>query len=292
MAQPKTRFVFTWNNYDAVALEAVAKFAETECKYLIYGKETGDSGTPHLQGFFSLKKKQRVTGLKKKGMACHLDGARGTSEQAIEYCKKEGDYTEFGTPPSVTQGNRTDLTEVCDAIKSGQALNQVADAFPEQFVKYGRGLRDLKLALEQPYNHDDVRGLWIYGPPGTGKSHTARTLAPDAYLKPQSKWWDGYAGQHSVILADLDTHALGHYLKIWSDKYACTGETKGGTVHLQHRLFIVTSNYSPTQLFEDPLMAEAVERRFKVHYKDSQDYEITLGTEESRAPAMLIEPQP
>lgn len=43
---------------------------------------------------------------------------------------------------------------------------------------------------------------------------------------------------------DLDFEGgdkLGHYLKIWADKWACTGETKGGTIPLNHHRFIVTS---------------------------------------------------
>jgi hypothetical protein len=55
-------------------------------------------------------------------------------------------------------------------------------------------------------------------------------------------------------------------LKIWADHYACTGETKGGTVPLHHTLFIVTSNYSIEELYGSAgvEMVKAIERRFKV----------------------------
>jgi hypothetical protein len=42
---------------------------------------------------------------------------------------------------------------------------------------------------------DNVRGIWYWGAPGTGKSREARAKYPDAYLKAQNKWWDGYTGQ-------------------------------------------------------------------------------------------------
>lgn len=80
-------------------------------------------------------------------------------------------------------------------------------------------------------------------------------------------------GQSSVIIDDLDTDCLAHYLKIWADKYACTGEVKGGTVPLQHETLIVTSNYEIEQLFKDPIMAAAIRRRFKVIHMD-QPFEI------------------
>jgi hypothetical protein len=45
---------------------------------------------------------------------------------------------------------------------------------------------------------------------------------------------------------------LGHYLKIWADKYPCTGEIKGATVQLKHHRFIVTSNKDIDDLFNKP----------------------------------------
>ncbi len=86
------------------------------------------------------------------------------------------------------------------------------------------------------------------------------------FLKSQSKWWDGYTGQSVVVLDDLDTDTLAHYLKIWADKYACTGETKGGTIPLLHRRFIVTSNVHPEKLFSGQML-EPIMRRFIItHY--------------------------
>ena len=70
-----------------------------------------------------------------------------------------------------------------------------------------------------------------------------------------------------MLLDDMDSNCLGHYLKIWADKYACTGEIKGGTVNLTHRVFIVTSNKSIAQLWpDDPVMATAIKRRFEVEH--------------------------
>lgn len=51
---------------------------------------------------------------------------------------------------------------------------------------------------------------------------------------------------------DLDFNGgqvLGHYMKIWGDKWACTGEVKGGTIPLNHQRIVVTSNYSIQDIF-------------------------------------------
>jgi len=106
------------------------------------------------------------------------------------------------------------------------------------------------------------------GKPGTGKTHFARNhFGNDIFVKAQNKWWDGYKGQKIVVLDDLDIPVLGHYIKIWADKWACSGEIKGATVALQHSHFIITSNYSIQDLWnkdEDFQIREAISRRFQV----------------------------
>lgn len=259
------KWCFTINNWSD---NDVAQMDAVDCKYMIYGKEVGESGTPHLQGFVTFVKNKTLTSLKKLHATAHWERANGTSQQASDYCKKEGDYIERGELS--VQGKRTDLERVTEMVKEGASIQKIAEECPTTYVKFGRGIRDLKLVLEKPYNHDETRGEWYWGPPGTGKSRKARDENPDAYLKAQNKWFDGYNGEDVIILDDLDIAQLGHHLKIWTDRYACTGETKGGTIHLRHKKFIVTSNYSIEQLWpDDQPMQEAIKRRFKVtHFND------------------------
>lgn len=81
----------------------------------------------------------------------------------------------------------------------------------------------------------------------------------------------------------MDSDALAHYLKLWSDKYAVTGEIKGGTTKLSHKWFVVTCNETITELFADkPLvMREAIERRFK-------QIELLEQTDEIKALTALV----
>lgn len=253
---------FTLNNYTDAEYDALL---DLPCTYLVIGKEVGESGTPHLQGYIRFESKKRLTALKKLVVnRIHWEPMKGTSKQASDYCKKDNLYVEKGKLPE--QGKRNDLETAIQLIKGGTDVRRVADQCSEVFVKYGRGLRDLALTLQVPYEHDTVRGLWFVGRPGSGKSAFARTYN-DFYLKAQNKWFDGYGGEETIILDDLDQggKCLGHLLKIWTDRYACTGETKGGTVHLRHKNFIVTSNYRISELFgEDPEMLRAIVRRFVV----------------------------
>lgn len=271
MSKQRSRgWCFTLNNYtDDEVNKLSCTGSDPSVAYLCYGKEVGDSRTPHLQGFLyakTLKSFKQIKVLLSE--RAHVEPQRGTTDQAIDYCFKDGDVTEFGSRPN--QGKRTDLEVATKLILDGVSLSDVAQEHPTVYVKYHRGLRDLKLTVTRPYIRETVCGLWIYGEPGTGKSHYAQSQFPDAYRKAQSKWFDGYAGEKSIILDDLDSGMLCHHLKIWADKWACTGETKGGTVHLMHDTFVVTSNYRIEDLVplkskdeSDDAMISALQRRFK-----------------------------
>ena len=164
MSQSK-RWCFTLNNYTE---DDEKNFLGASYQYLVFGREKGSSGTPHLQGFITFKKNKRLSGVRKLCLRAHWEIARGTSKEASDYCKKDGEFEERGEVP--TQGKRTDLSEAIDVLKK-EGLRAVTESHPEVFVKYSRGLRDLALFLGEPYDHGEVRGVWIHGPPWivTGK---------------------------------------------------------------------------------------------------------------------------
>jgi len=255
------RFCFTLNNYTEAD---IARFVDAVDRlYLIIGKEVGDSGTPHLQGYITFSKNKRLAALRDICGRAHWEQAQGSTDQNIAYCSKDGDFVEYGERPKA--GRRGTFKDAVDMIVAGDSIREVATENPEAYARGGRGLRDLQHILFNPYEHTGVRGYWYCGPPGTGKSHKARTENPGAYIKAQNKWWDGYSGEKVVILEDMDDPCLKHYLKLWADKWQCSGETKGGHVHLQHEKFIVTSNYTIEQLFgENEAMMQAIKRRFQV----------------------------
>lgn len=261
-------YVFTLNNYTE---EEEEKLIQTQGHmYLIYGKEVGEKGTPHLQGFIYFKNQRSFNSVKKLlGTRYHIEKQMGTNQQAIDYCKKEGIYREIGSPPIGQVGKKCTVEERAAKNKRlrDTSLNELVDK-GEISIKEVRALKNARMDLAQEnkeYTHEGVRGEWYVGPPGTGKSHKARSENPGAYIKAQNKWFDGYQGEKVIILDDYDTPTLGHYLKIWTDKWSCSGEIKGGTVNLQHEKFIITSNYRIEEIWEtDITLQEAIKRRFKV----------------------------
>lgn len=56
-------------------------------------------------------------------------------------------------------------------------------------------------------------------------------------------------------------------MKRWADHYKFTAEVKGGATNLRPKRIVVTSNYHPRDIFEDPLVLAAIERRFDIIHK-------------------------
>lgn len=272
MSQSKY-WCFTVNNYTAADEEKIKSLVPDKASYLVYGRERGESGTPHLQGYLELPAKRRlrvVKGLPGLDRA-HLEVRRGSNQEAADYCKKDGDWEELGELSQSRQGRRSDLERVKGLIDGGASMAMVAEECFSSFVRYGNGLRAYKLLKSNPKDLDDVCGLWVYGPPGIGKSHYCRQLADTAnkrlFIKPMNKWWDGYDGEEIVLLDDFDQlgTCLSHYLKIWADKYAFKIEVKGGVCSIRPEQFLITSNYSIEELFPtDQVLQQAITRRFKV----------------------------
>lgn len=84
---------FTLNNY-TVEEENYLRDEGANVEYLIFGKEIGDNGTPHLQGYVVFINRKRMTAVKKWLKRAHWEIKRGSPLEASNYCRKE-DQTPF-----------------------------------------------------------------------------------------------------------------------------------------------------------------------------------------------------
>jgi len=105
---------FTLNNYTDDELEMLRNLVGGHLTtYAVFGKEVGESGTPHLQGYFEFKSRWDLIRLRRWALdRAHYEPRRGTAEEASNYCKKDGDWEQYGTISISNQGicNNTRLT--------------------------------------------------------------------------------------------------------------------------------------------------------------------------------------
>ena len=87
---PARKWCFTFNNYEEGDIDKIIS-SDSSIKYSI-GKETGENGTKHLQGYIEFDVKKRPTSIFKFTNKIHWEVALGTKEQNLIYTQKDGDY--------------------------------------------------------------------------------------------------------------------------------------------------------------------------------------------------------
>lgn len=136
---------FTWNNppegyEDSIRL--MYEDDEKDIEYLVYGREVGESGTFHLQGFVQFgtpiqNDEINTTGPAQRLFQAHWTKARRV-QKAREYCLKDGKFTEHGDF-CMRKGKRTDLDEFKKAVEHGGMTPKIARReYSEVCARYHR----------------------------------------------------------------------------------------------------------------------------------------------------------
>lgn len=248
--------------------------------YVLIAKEAHEDGTPHLHALITAKEKATVTNARFFDVANYhgnYQTARNNGDVRSYIIKYDREYLEKGqflsNAPTEVQGRAME-----NKLLLTKPLPQLVDDGDISIYSY-KSIRESRML----YQLDSIKVpeympkecWWIVGSTGIGKSRYVRTNFPGKfYEKPQNKWWDGYTGQEIVLLDDFDLRGegLGHHLKIWADCYSFTAEIKGGTVRPFLTHFIITSQYTPQQIWcqgtdqskWDTELVKAIERRFKL----------------------------
>lgn len=179
-------FTIFFNKESKEDLEIYKHFAKTDgfsmnissekIQYLVAQLETCPStGKLHIQGYVEFTEKYSMKWIKElfKDNSMHLGPRRGTQEQAIKYCTKI--YTRLDdTQPffygfAKSQGNRSDLDSIVDAIENGMTTKEILHLFRGNALRHigmiERGLyaqhemsvidNVILMRRQYNYNHDD-----------------------------------------------------------------------------------------------------------------------------------------
>lgn len=175
---PAKRWCFTLNNYTAEEYDALVTLFENQeiVEYGIFGREVGQAGTPHLQGFIRLVRKQRLGAVRLlPGLQrAHLEIARGSEQQNRRYCSKEGDVVERGRPYGAAGSGGVERYSAAMAdIGCGMAWIDFRGAYPDLAFKHLNAARSLiaeQRTVERPvpnrlrqWQRDAVEHLALQG---------------------------------------------------------------------------------------------------------------------------------
>lgn len=251
--------------------------------YGVFGKEVGDSGTPHLQGFLEFRNPISFKIVQKLLFAGHIERRKGTSRQASDYCMKEEDFEEWGEISN--QGKRTDLIEIREAVEDGESLRNI---IVNDIAKNFQGIRMSEKILtlfEKPRTKKPIV-KWFYGASGTGKSFTAfkeaRAIEEPYVANDNSIWWDGYDAGHCVIIDDIrqDWKKFSDLIKLL-DENPYKVEVKGGYRMFKAEHIWITCPRHPCVLFDDidEDLEQLTSRIDEIRWFGGENRRLQTGTE-------------
>lgn len=108
-----------------------------------------------------------------------------------------------------------------------------------------------------PNNKSRRRCLW--GNTGTGKTRYAVERGAFKWSPPSDttkEWWDGYAGEKSILIDEFYGQMKPSRLQELLDGYMCRMDIKGSHTYAMYDTVYITSNVSPDEWYGDNVPQE------------------------------------
>lgn len=218
------------------------KYDDGKCRYICWGVERcPTTGREHWQGFVIFNRTHRVPGAKSilsAGDGCHLEQRRGTRQQAIDYCRKGGDFFESGRLEMYSQKELLDFN-----------IKEIKNLDPLFYVRYHRGIDKFKINESPLWRTVEV--TWYWGRAGCGKTKKAMEEEGVYKIDYPYTWWDGYEDQKIILIDDYDDGMLTRgFLLNLLDGYPLRLATKGSHTYAKWEKVIITSNGNPKNYYQ------------------------------------------
>lgn len=163
-------YVFTLNNpkhSDYALLGDIETLRSIGVEFTGYGVEYGkQNDTPHLQGVVILTRATTIRGLRKKFLSkAHFEEMRGTFDEAVEYCKKDGQYVQLYTSDQAKVAERVQkdalsnarLENTSDFRSQSEAINELL----KLATRNAKAIEALSKTIKMKNIHFDIEQDYI-----------------------------------------------------------------------------------------------------------------------------------
>lgn len=120
-------FVFTINHWTNEDMSDIILMSDLS-RYIIVGFEIGEQGVPHMQGYVYFDEAKTYRTVSKYINRAHLEIAKASGSKAYkrsDYCRKDGDYWEFGVEPTPGKIGKDYLIQIIESpYENIHAYNQ------------------------------------------------------------------------------------------------------------------------------------------------------------------------
>ena len=226
---------------------------EISCEYYCLCDEIGKEGTLHTHIFFSCKNAIRFSRVKKLFPTAHIESARGSCQENIDYIRKEGKYLdsekketnlietfeEYGEIPLDRLAKNIKVSEqLFEMLENESSMGEILKRFPSYATRVSQLEKAQQVLLEEKYSNDwrDIEVTYISGETATGKTRYvmekygySNVYKVTNYKNP----FDSYRGEKvilfdefrsSIPLTDMLQYLDGYPCRLparFADKTAC-----------------------------------------------------------------------
>lgn len=207
------RCFITWNNYDndfEDRDEIVNYFTSlNDFKGAVLGFESGEKEeTKHIQGVVFFTQQKTFNTLRDYFKNNHIEKVISLKD-AINYCKKDGDFIEIGDIPKTKQQISITADFIAD-IKAGVNNNDLAYKYPALYLQNLNKISSIRQEERFNYyrvNYRNVKVFFVSGHSGIGKSFMPSLLLGEENIyrisENDTNKWDKYEGQEIVIFEEF-----------------------------------------------------------------------------------------
>jgi len=206
---------------------------DPKVRFCLMGQEVSPTtGKDHLQGWIYFENAVTRGGLNRRlgfeSGVCHSEAQRGTVEQCIAYCSKEGSIViEYGEVPTIDNLKESAWDYILEMIDMGHSNLEIMRRYPAEFARCRGAIDSMKMesTLAQLNEWREVKVNYIWGKTGSGKTRGVLDSVEDRtdvyritdYKHP----FDSYRGQSIIMFEEFRSSISLEKMLIYLDGYVC-----------------------------------------------------------------------